>query len=55
MTTKQSIGKIAITPKGVWSNSIAYYKFDLINYGASSYLAVQDSYNKNPLSFTSYW
>ena len=54
MITVQSIGKVAITPKGTWSSTSTYEIFDLVTYGSSSYLAKKTSANKVPTN-TTYW
>lgn len=57
MVTKQSIGKVAVTPKGAWSASVQYKHLDLVTYASNSFIAIQDSYNKvpNPYATTAYW
>lgn len=49
------LGKVAVTPKGVWSNSVAYEKLDVVSYNGSSYLSVQNVPAATPLSNTNYW
>lgn len=57
MVTKQSIGKVAVTPQGAWSGSVHYKRLDLVTYASNSFIARQDSYNKvpDPNNITEYW
>lgn len=48
------IGKIAITPKGNYSDSVQYEPYDLITYGGSSYLAKKNVKGILPGN-TNYW
>ena len=50
---KQNLGKIIMTPKGVYNNSTAYEFLDVITYNGSSYVCKQASTGNLPT--TDYW
>ena len=37
------LGKAMITPKGIYNNDVYYNKYDLVYYGGSSYLALDNN------------
>lgn len=53
MTTKV-LGKVAITPKGEYSNATTYQLLDLITYDGSSYLALKETTGNLPTN-NEYW
>lgn len=50
---KQNLGKIIMTPKGVYNNSTAYEFLDVVTYNGSSYVCRQASTGNLPT--TDYW
>ena len=50
---KQNLGKIMMTPKGVYNNSTAYEKLDVVTYNGSSYVCKQATTGNLPT--TDYW
>ena len=56
MVSKQSLGKVAIIPKGEYNSATEYQLYDLVSYQGNSYLAIRDKFRgRNPASYTSYW
>lgn len=53
MTTK-ILGKVAITPKGEYSNATTYQSLDLITYNGGSYLALKETTGNLPTN-NEYW
>jgi hypothetical protein len=53
MTTKV-LGKVAITPKGEYSNATTYQLLDLITYEGGSYLALKETTGNLPTN-NDYW
>lgn len=53
MTTKV-LGKVAITPKGEYSNATTYQLLDLITYEGGSYLALKETTGNLPTN-NEYW
>ena len=51
---KTKLGKVAITPKGEWSATVAYEALDLVSYNGSSWLAKQASTGVTPAA-GDYW
>lgn len=54
MVTKHKIGKVSITPKGSYSDSVQYEPLDLVTYNGSSYLSKQAVKNVVPTN-SNYW
>lgn len=50
-----TLGKVAVTPKGAWSNSTAYEVLDIVTNSGSAYMAKQAVPAGTALSNTSYW
>ena len=42
MITKQSLGKVAVCLKGIYSDTTQYEPLDLVSYEGGSYLAIQE-------------
>ena len=53
MATK-ILGKVAITPKGEYSNATTYQNLDLITYQGGSYLALKETIGNLPTN-NEYW
>lgn len=53
MATK-ILGKVAITPKGEYSNATTYQSLDLITYNGGSYLALKETTGNLPTN-NEYW
>ena len=55
--SKQSIGKVAVVPKGEWNATVQYEPLDLVVYGSSSFIALQSTKGNppNPTISTVYW
>ncbi len=50
----KNLGKVAITPKGEFSEITTYQKLDVVTYLGSSYMALQESTGNLPTN-TEYW
>ena len=50
-----SLGRVTVVPKGMWSESTAYTKLDIVSYGGSSYMALKSVPAGTSLENTSYW
>lgn len=53
--TYTEVCKLPTIYKGEWVANTSYYCFDLVVLNNSYYLAIDDSYNTNPLDNTTYW
>lgn len=49
-----NLGKVATTPKGVYSNETTYVKLDIVTYNGSSYVCLKESVGNLPTN-TEYW
>lgn len=55
MTTSTNLGRVAIVPKGTWNSATAYTKLNVVSYGGSSYMAIQNVPIGTPVNDTDYW
>lgn len=55
MASTVNLGKVMVTPKGVWSNSTAYSKLDIVTNQGSSYIAKKNVPSGTALTNTTYW
>lgn len=54
MSIETILGKVSVTPKGIWVDGIKYDRLDIVEYEGSSYLSVKDN-NTYPLDNINYW
>ena len=54
MAQTKNLGKVALTPRGVYSPGSSYEKLDIVTYSGSSWLALQDVQGVTPTSGV-YW
>lgn len=50
MATTVNLGKVMITPKGVYSPSTSYSRLDVVNYGGSAFIALQPVQGVTPVA-----
>lgn len=56
MATTINAGRVAMVPKGAWSNATEYSRLDVVTYQGSSYVSKADeNEGNNPSSATTYW
>lgn len=55
MVSKQSLGKVAIIPKGEYNSATEYQLYDLVSYQGNSYLAVRDKNKGRSPTNSYYW
>lgn len=53
--SKQILGKVCVTPKGEWDNTLMYDVLDIVTYEGSSYLAKQTVETGIDIGNTNYW
>lgn len=53
--SKTDLGKVMVTPKGEWDNTLMYEILDIVEHEGSSYLAIQDVETGIDISNTLYW
>lgn len=55
MVSKQSLGKVAIIPKGEYNSATEYQLYDLVSYQGNSYLAIRDKIRGIRPTSSYYW
>lgn len=55
MVSKQSLGKVAIIPKGEYNSNTEYQLYDLVSFQGNSYLAIRDKFRGLSPNYNSYW
>lgn len=55
MTTKQSIGKVCIAPRGVYDATVEYEVLDLVTNAGGTYIAKNNVPAGTPTSNSTYW
>lgn len=55
MSVRQSLGKVAVVPKGSWDGTKTYEFLDIVKYGGGSYIARKDVPIGTAITNTEYW
>lgn len=55
MSVRQSLGKVAVVPKGSWDGTKTYEFLDIVKCGGGSYIARQDVPIGIAITNTEYW
>lgn len=55
MAQTKNLGKVALTPRGVYSSGSAYEKLDIVTYGGASWLCLQAAQGIVPAPNSTYW
>lgn len=54
MATTVNLGKVSVTPRGVYSPSTAYSRLDIVSYGGSAFIVLRDVQGVTPVDGADY-